>query len=133
MESVSTLINMISLPIIYFAFKLKSNENMCNYCKKIGFDGYRYKCLECDNYYMCNSCFEKRRYNKSHEIGHKMVRFDEPDVLFGSRYKSYDINLSNFIKLYNEEIHKKISCKRRVPYKHAISAPNFFLCVFSIF
>ena len=81
----------------------------CKYCKKRISDGYQYKCLECDAYYLCNACFEKRRSNYSHEKGHKMIRYDEK-TLFGKKFKDYEVNLNNLEKHFKDEIHHDIKC-----------------------
>ena len=82
----------------------------CEYCKKRISDGYQYKCLECDAYYLCNQCFEKRRSNYSHEKGHKMIRYDEKTTLFGKKFKDYEVNLDNLKKHFKDEIHQDIKC-----------------------
>jgi serine/threonine protein kinase len=89
----------------------ESHEGIsCNYCRKSDFIDYRYKCLECDDYDLCSDCFEKRRVNYSHEIGHKLVRYDEPDILFGSRLDYDEVNLNKFKQLFKDVIHEGIKC-----------------------
>lgn len=82
----------------------------CSYCRKRVIIGYRFKCVECHDYDLCDRCFGKRRCNYSHELHHKMVRYDEPDVLFGKRLSSDEVNLKNLKSMYKNETHVRIKC-----------------------
>ena len=94
------------------AAKTSSDKHSCtcDCCKKSDFSEYRYKCLVCDDYDLCGSCFEKRNINGNHALSHPLVRFDLPDELFGLQFENSEINLSNFIKIFKNEIHEGVKC-----------------------
>ena len=82
----------------------------CDYCKISNFREYRYKCLTCNNYDLCGSCFEKRHVNMSHELSHPLVRFDLPGQLYGLQFTDADVNMSNFMQLFKNESHYLVKC-----------------------
>lgn len=51
----------------------------CDVCAKEDFKGFRYKCLTCPNYDLCDLCFEKKRSNKNHERSHPMFLLQDPN------------------------------------------------------
>ncbi|CAF4229776.1 unnamed protein product [Rotaria magnacalcarata] len=44
----------------------------CDVCMRKGFPGRRYKCLLCDNYDLCGSCYDAEAASKSHKNAHPM-------------------------------------------------------------
>ena len=82
----------------------------CDSCLISDFSIYRYKCLICDDYDLCGSCFEKRQVTKDHKLEHALVRFDQPDVLFGVSYDEDKTNLIKLARIYKNEEHKNIYC-----------------------
>ncbi|CAF3573986.1 unnamed protein product, partial [Rotaria socialis] len=44
----------------------------CDVCMKKGFPGRRYKCLLCDNYDLCGSCYDAEAESQSHKNAHPM-------------------------------------------------------------
>ena len=82
----------------------------CDSCSRSDFSMYRYKCLICDDYDLCGSCFEKRQVTKDHKLEHAMVRFDQPEVLFGVPYDENKTNLIKLSRIYKKEVHKNIYC-----------------------
>ena len=83
---------------------------VCDFCKKTNFTEYRYKCLVCDDYDLCGRCFESRNVSQNHSLSHALVRFDLPGELYGIKFKDSDINLSNFITLFQNEKHQGVKC-----------------------
>lgn len=52
----------------------------CDSCGKRDFKGFRYKCLECKDYDLCDLCFEKKKCSKSHSISHPMLLLQDPNL-----------------------------------------------------
>ncbi|RMX40701.1 hypothetical protein pdam_00020720, partial [Pocillopora damicornis] len=46
------------------------HESKCNVCKMYPIVGFRYRCLKCFNFDMCQGCFWSGRVSKQHKIGH---------------------------------------------------------------
>ena len=44
----------------------------CDSCTKSNFPGRRYKCLLCDNYDLCGSCFDSNAESRNHKKTHAM-------------------------------------------------------------
>merc|ERR1712212_302694 len=62
------------------------NENQihagvtCDSCEKQPIEGYRYKCVVCDDYDLCGSCEAAGRHP-----GHNMMRISNPEMAFPQR------------------------------------------------
>merc|ERR1712226_387158 len=62
------------------------NENQihagvtCDSCEKQPIEGYRYKCVVCDDYDLCGSCEAEGRHP-----GHNMMRIANPEMVFPQR------------------------------------------------
>ena len=83
----------------------------CSYCSKNDFSGYRYKCLECYEYDLCNQCFEKRKFNESHLTSHKVIRFSEPNKsICGTNLKKEDLYLDKLKETYSNARHLNVKC-----------------------
>lgn len=100
-------------PVLLLSNSTKKDDShsvFCNYCKKNNFTEYRYKCLVCDDFDLCGTCFERKIINANHKLEHPMVRYEKPNELFGSKFENYEVNLNNFIKIYENELHNFVSC-----------------------
>ena len=89
---------------------LKHSGIFCDYCKVHDFENYRYKCLTCQDYDLCSTCFEEGRTSREHLSGHPVVRFSEPGVLFGKSLLQREITWTNFEKEFNETVHEEFAC-----------------------
>lgn len=52
----------------------------CGFCEEKNFKGYRYKCLHCHNYDLCDLCFEKKRSSKAHSSSHPTLLLQDPTL-----------------------------------------------------
>ena len=90
-----------------------SNKHLgifCDICRVHDFENYRYKCLTCEDYDLCSSCFEERRISRQHLTGHPVVRFHEPNTLFGREFLQIEINMANFEKEFGGVVHQSFGC-----------------------
>ena len=90
--------------------KSDTHSCTCDFCGANDFAEYRYKCLVCNDYDLCGSCFEKRKINKTHQLNHPVVRFENPGELFGLKFENAKINLFNFVNIFKNETHDNIKC-----------------------
>ena len=96
-----------------FNFKfIMDHKAYCDVCRKRIFDDYRYKCLFCHDYDLCSECFEGEKFNQNHSKGHPVVRFDEPNVLFGKERpnSSREVTLESLKREYMGESHVNFQC-----------------------
>ena len=87
-----------------------AHTSRCDLCGRTNFVEYRYKCLVCDDYDLCGVCFEKRQVNKTHQLSHPLVRFEQPDELFGLKFKHTELNIPNLEKIFKNETHDGVKC-----------------------
>ena len=70
--------SLVWLPVLH---RLAAAENAkhqakCNICKEYPIVGFRYRCLKCFNFDMCQSCFFLgRNTNKNHKLTHPMHEY----------------------------------------------------------
>jgi hypothetical protein len=106
----------------------------CDFCKKANFPSYRYKCLICDSYDLCSTCFENNK--SSHPYSQNpLVRFDKPDELFGVSLDNSDINLLSLLRIYAKETPEGVECNacskssiKGLRFKCTIKCVNYDLC-----
>lgn len=83
----------------------------CDSCGNSNFKGYRYKCLECPDYDLCDFCFEKKKMNKLHLISHAMLLLHNPT--YGSNLEKLvqaGLKLVNKLLIEKKIIHQNINC-----------------------
>ncbi|XP_043236244.1 dystrophin-like isoform X3 [Amphibalanus amphitrite] len=51
------------------------HQAKCNVCKEYPIIGFRYRCLKCFNFDMCQECFFTGRVSKSHKLTHPMHEY----------------------------------------------------------
>jgi hypothetical protein len=65
------------LPVFHrlVAAERAKHQAKCNVCKQFPIIGFRYKCLLCFNFDMCQLCFLSDRITKGHKIDHPMQEY----------------------------------------------------------
>lgn len=96
----------LNLPLKNSSF----HKIICKLCKESDFQIYRYKCLICEDYNLCGDCFEKKQQDTEHKLEHPVVRFETPNELFGLKFDDTEINLLNFIELFQTTRHSGFKC-----------------------
>jgi hypothetical protein len=56
----------------------------CDLCRKINISGCRYKCLICNDYDLCSTCYEKKSRIHSHPMQLIITSNDYEHIYFGS-------------------------------------------------
>ena len=69
--------SLVWLPVL---FRMQSAETAkhqakCNICKAFPIVGFRYRCLKCFNFDMCQVCFLAGKSHKSHKLSHPMQEY----------------------------------------------------------
>ncbi|CAF3377477.1 unnamed protein product [Rotaria socialis] len=84
----------------------------CDECKSQYIIGDRYRCLECTDFDLCGTCFEKRRETDEHKNGHAFAHFRIPTELFGTPITddSREVTLPQLIEKFKSIRHEKIAC-----------------------
>ncbi|ESO83438.1 hypothetical protein LOTGIDRAFT_169302 [Lottia gigantea] len=57
------------------AAETAKHQAKCNICKDFPIVGFRYRCLKCFNYDMCQNCFLSGRKSRSHKLSHPMQEY----------------------------------------------------------
>ncbi|KAK7605202.1 hypothetical protein V9T40_007060 [Parthenolecanium corni] len=69
--------SMVWLPVLH---RLAAAENAnhparCNICDQYPIKGFRYRCLKCFNFDMCQNCFFSGRKGQTHKLSHPMKEY----------------------------------------------------------
>ncbi|XP_011310315.1 dystrophin, isoforms A/C/F/G/H isoform X3 [Fopius arisanus] len=69
--------SMVWLPVLHrlAAAETAKHQAKCNICKEYPIVGFRYRCLKCFNFDMCQSCFFSGRKAKNHKLTHPMQEY----------------------------------------------------------
>ncbi|XP_063994810.1 dystrophin, isoforms A/C/F/G/H-like isoform X4 [Diachasmimorpha longicaudata] len=69
--------SMVWLPVLHrlSAAESAKHQAKCNICKEYPIVGFRYRCLKCFNFDMCQSCFFSGRKAKNHKLTHPMQEY----------------------------------------------------------
>ncbi|XP_013147320.1 PREDICTED: dystrophin, isoform D isoform X3 [Papilio polytes] len=69
--------SMVWLPVLQrlAAAEPARHQAKCNICKDYPIVGFRYRCLKCFNFDMCQKCFFSGRKAKSHKLTHPMQEY----------------------------------------------------------
>ncbi|BFZ09985.1 hypothetical protein BsWGS_13023 [Bradybaena similaris] len=69
--------SLVWLPVLHrlAAAETAKHQAKCNVCKDFPIVGFRYRCLKCFNFDVCQSCFFSGRIAKSHKLTHPMQEY----------------------------------------------------------
>ncbi|XP_033212090.1 dystrophin, isoforms A/C/F/G/H isoform X2 [Belonocnema kinseyi] len=69
--------SMVWLPVLHrlSAAESAKHQAKCNICKEYPIVGFRYRCLKCFNFDMCQTCFFSGRKAKNHKLTHPMQEY----------------------------------------------------------
>ncbi|XP_026331601.1 dystrophin, isoforms A/C/F/G/H [Hyposmocoma kahamanoa] len=69
--------SMVWLPVLHRLAAAESarHQAKCNICKEYPIVGFRYRCLKCFNFDMCQRCFFNGRKAKNHKLTHPMQEY----------------------------------------------------------
>ncbi|GLV38782.1 Dystrophin [Carabus blaptoides fortunei] len=69
--------SMVWLPVLHrlAAAEAAKHQAKCNICKQFPIIGFRYRCLKCFNFDMCQTCFFAGRVTKTHKFTHPMQEY----------------------------------------------------------
>ncbi|XP_051175836.1 dystrophin, isoforms A/C/F/G/H isoform X1 [Leptopilina boulardi] len=69
--------SMVWLPVLHrlSAAETAKHQAKCNICKEYPIIGFRYRCLKCFNFDMCQTCFFSGRKAKNHKLTHPMQEY----------------------------------------------------------
>ncbi|XP_025099293.1 dystrophin-like isoform X3 [Pomacea canaliculata] len=69
--------SLVWLPVLHrlAAAETAKHQAKCNVCKDFPIIGFRYRCLKCFNFDMCQNCFFSGRLVKGHKLSHPMQEY----------------------------------------------------------
>ncbi|XP_058463765.1 dystrophin, isoforms A/C/F/G/H isoform X3 [Malaya genurostris] len=69
--------SLVWLPVLHrlVAAETAKHQAKCNICKEYPIVGFRYRCLKCFNFDMCQNCFFLGRNAKNHKLSHPMHEY----------------------------------------------------------
>uniref|UniRef100_A0A182YMZ7 Protein detached n=1 Tax=Anopheles stephensi TaxID=30069 RepID=A0A182YMZ7_ANOST len=69
--------SIVWLPVLHrlVAAETAKHQAKCNICKEYPIEGFRYRCLKCFNFDMCQKCFFTGRCTKNHKLSHPMHEY----------------------------------------------------------
>ncbi|CAK1546850.1 unnamed protein product [Leptosia nina] len=69
--------SMVWLPVLHrlAAAESAKHQAKCNICKEYPIVGFRYRCLKCFNFDMCQKCFFSGKKAKNHKLTHPMQEY----------------------------------------------------------
>lgn len=69
--------SLVWLPVLHrlAAAETARHQAKCNICKEYPIVGFRYRCLKCFNFDMCQTCFFFGRCAKNHKLSHPMHEY----------------------------------------------------------
>ena len=82
------------------------HEGKCNICKMFPIIGFRYRCLKCFNFDMCQNCFWSGRVAKNHKLRHQTQEYCLP--------ATQKEDIKDFTKVIKSKVRKK---KKKTPAK----------------
>ncbi|XP_067947788.1 dystrophin-like isoform X2 [Watersipora subatra] len=108
--------SMVWLPVYHRLATSESckHQAKCSLCKMSPIEGLRYRCLQCFNFNLCQTCFFAGKKGKNHKLNHQMKEYycsstskDEMKDLSSPMRKKY--SSGRYIKKYNPKGYLPIS------------------------
>jgi len=102
--------SLVWMPVLHrlAAAETAKHEAKCQICKEYPIVGFRYRCLKCFNYDLCQNCFWSGRVSKGHRITHPMHQY--------SLATTTGEDMSDFVKLMKNKF-KSRRYRNRPPKK----------------
>ncbi|XP_033125074.1 dystrophin-like isoform X4 [Anneissia japonica] len=98
--------SMVWVPVLHrlAAAETAKHQSKCNICKSCPIVGFRYRCLKCFNFDLCQNCFFAGRKAKNHKLSHPMREYCTPTTS-GEDVKDFAKVMRN--KFKSKHYHKK--------------------------
>lgn len=107
--------SLVWLPVMHrlAAAEAAKHQAKCNICKEYPIVGFRYRCLKCFNFDMCQTCFFLGKNAKNHKLTHPM-----------HEYCTTVSEKTSFIRNHEELIYFSLHPTRQHQVKTSVTSPE---------